>query len=657
MSGSKPTPNRGEPRKIDEDRALRLILEGTVTETGTQFLRQLVRNLCRALDTKAAWVSEWLPEQRRLRSLAFWMDQGWVDHYEYAIDGTPCQPVIDNCQLALFTDNVIEMFPQDTDLRPMEAVSYIGTPLLDVDGSIIGHLAVMDSEPLPEDEKLRTVFEVFAERAAAEVRRLGAERRLRDSEEQLSRLLDSAMDAVLVFDDDRRIVRVNPAAGRALGTRVAELLGVHVHRFIETDSTDEFDSRIKCMGALPLEERRYWFPRGLGARRADGTPFPAEATLSCFETRKNKVFHTLILRDVNERVEAERRLQLLADEAEYLREAVGEAPGGGEILGKSAGMRRLFEAIEQVASTDTTVLILGETGTGKELVARAIHEASPRKNKPLVRVNCAAIPVTLMESEFFGHERGAFTGATSRREGRFALADAGTIFLDEVGELPLDLQAKLLRVLQEGEFEMLGGSRTHKVDVRVLAATHRNPETMVRDKVFREDLFYRINVFPVEVPTLRDRKDDLVLLAEAFAARYARRMGRAVEPIGPADIARLKAYDWPGNVRELQNVIERSLILSSSGRLALDRAMPRAGEASKPPESDDAGVPEGAVLTAVEWQDLERRNLRRALEATGWRVAGKSGAAAMLGVPPSTLTSRMKALGLERQRGSTPKKL
>jgi transcriptional regulator with GAF, ATPase, and Fis domain len=273
-----------------------------------------------------------------------------------------------------------------------------------------------------------------------------------------------------------------------------------------------------------------------------------------------------------------------------------------------------------------------------------------------VRVNCAAIPGTLMESEFFGHERGAFTGATARREGRFALADGGTIFLDEVGELALDLQAKLLRVLQEGEFEMLGGTRTRKVDVRVVAATHRNPETLVRDGVFREDLFYRLNVFPVEAPPLRERKGDLPLLAEAFATRYARRMGRTAEPIGPADVARLKAYDWPGNVRELQNVIERSLILSSSGRLALDRAMPRTDDADPHSDAVETAAAEGSVLTAAEVQDFERRNLTRALEAAGWKVAGNSGAAAMLGVPPSTLASRMKALGLERRRASAPRK-
>ena len=271
-------------------------------------------------------------------------------------------------------------------------------------------------------------------------------------------------------------------------------------------------------------------------------------------------------------------------------------------------------------------------------------------------VNCAAIPRDLLESELFGYEKGAFTGAAERKSGRLESARGGTLFLDEIGDMALDLQAKLLRVLQEGEFEMLGGTRTRKVDVRVVAATHRNPETLVRDGVFREDLFYRLNVFPVEVPPLRDRKGDLPLLAEAFATRYARRMGRTIDPVGPADVARLKAYDWPGNVRELQNVIERSLILSSSGRLALDRAMPRADEASTESEMGDAGAQEGPVLTVAEWQDLERRNLRRALEATGWKVSGKSGAAAMLGVPPSTLASRMKSLGLERQRTSTRRK-
>jgi len=265
-------------------------------------------------------------------------------------------------------------------------------------------------------------------------------------------------------------------------------------------------------------------------------------------------------------------------------------------------------------------------------------------------VNCAAIPGTLVESEFFGHERGAFTGATTRREGRFALADSGTIFLDEVGELPFDLQAKLLRVLQEGEFEPLGGTRTRKVNVRVVAATNRDLGAMVAEGKFREDLFYRLNVFPVRVPSLRERGADIVLLARAFVERLARRMGRRIEPLHPDQIRRLQEYHWPGNVRELQNVIERAIILATSGRLDLQRALPpEAAPALPPTESVDAAAPR--VLSAAELESLERANIERALAAAGGKISGNGGVAELLGLPPSTVTSRMKALGIQKARG------
>jgi transcriptional regulator with GAF, ATPase, and Fis domain len=303
--------------------------------------------------------------------------------------------------------------------------------------------------------------------------------------------------------------------------------------------------------------------------------------------------------------------------------------------------------LRQVAPTDTTVLILGETGTGKELFARALHAASARSGKPLVKVNCAAIPATLIESEFFGHERGAFTGATHKREGRFALADGGTLFLDEVGELPVELQGKLLRVLQEGEFEPVGSSRTRKVDVRVVDATNRDLFQFTLAGRFREDLYYRLSVFPITVPPLRERGDDILLLAEAFAAQFGRRMGRRVGPLSPVMSARLEAYPWPGNVRELQNVIERAVITSHEGELNLDRALPaRAGGPDVAIPGDDERTAE--VLTARDLERIERDNLRRALDKTGWQVAGESGAARLLGVAPSTLASRMKALGVRR---------
>jgi transcriptional regulator with GAF, ATPase, and Fis domain len=316
----------------------------------------------------------------------------------------------------------------------------------------------------------------------------------------------------------------------------------------------------------------------------------------------------------------------------------------GELLGGSPVMKELFDALKRVAATDATVLVTGETGTGKELIARSIHESSARREKPLVRVNCAAIPGTLMESEFFGHERGAFTGATTKRDGRFALADGGTIFLDEVGELPLDLQAKLLRVLQEGEFEPLGSTRTRKVNVRVVAATNRDLAGMVMAGKFREDLFYRLNVFPLRVPSLRERGTDVALLARAFVERFARRMGRRIEPLHPDDIRWLQSYAWPGNVRELQNVIERAIILATGSRLELARALPAEAAAPVPSEAGD----ESRILTASEFEALERANIERALAAADGKISGDGGAAQLLNLAPSTLTSRMKALGIAK---------
>jgi transcriptional regulator with GAF, ATPase, and Fis domain len=390
-----------------------------------------------------------------------------------------------------------------------------------------------------------------------------------------------------------------------------------------------------------------WIHQSFAVLRWDKSTFPAEATISRFANRGQE-FHTVILRNVDERLAAERKIAVLAAEAEYLRESARDLTGMGDMLGSSAAMKELFESVKRVAVTDATVLVFGETGTGKELIAQSIHEAGARKDKPLVRVNCAAIPGALVESEFFGHERGAFTCATTRREGGFGLADGGTIFLDEVGELPLDLQAKLLRVLQEGEFEPLGSTRTRKVDVRVIAATNRDLGEMVSDGKFREDLFYRLNVFPLRVPPLRERDGDVAVLARAFAERFALRMGRHLEPLHPDDFLRLQSYAWPGNVRELQNVIERAIILSIGTRLDLNRAMPETVPPA-PSSMDSKDGSEQRILSAKELESLERTNIERALAACGGKISGENGAACRLGLPPSTLSSRMKALGVQRQ--------
>jgi transcriptional regulator with GAF, ATPase, and Fis domain len=361
-------------------------------------------------------------------------------------------------------------------------------------------------------------------------------------------------------------------------------------------------------------------------------------------------------------MEAQRTIQSLAAQADYLKGELRALHNCDQILCESPAMRHVLRDVAQVAPTDAAVLILGETGTGKELVARAIHAASRRKDKPLIRVNCAAIPANLMESEFFGHEKGAFTGATQRRDGRFLLADGGTLFLDEVGELPVDLQVKLLRALQEGEFESVGGSKTIKVDVRVVAATNRDLPQAIKAGAFREDLYYRLNVFPIRVPPLRARGErDLALLARAFTARAAHRVGRNVE-LSEDGLRRLSAYPWPGNVRELENVIERAVITSVGGRLNLDRALPETaaitgeGGGARPqlvregaPGAGNIDVPPPRVRTIAEFEALERDNILRALGAARGRIAGDGGAAQLLAIHPSTLRSRMKALNIPRR--------
>jgi transcriptional regulator with GAF, ATPase, and Fis domain len=356
----------------------------------------------------------------------------------------------------------------------------------------------------------------------------------------------------------------------------------------------------------------------------------------------------LILRNINDRLAAEEKIRTLSIETAHLREEIRALGNFDNIIGTSIPLMKVLKDVDQVAPTDATVLIHGETGTGKELIAWAIHEASQKREHSLVTVNCAAIPAGLMESEFFGHEKGAFTGATQKRVGRFALADGGTIFLDEVAELPADLQAKLLRVLQEGEYEPVGSSRTLKVNVRVIAATNRDLQKAVDEGSFRQDLYYRLNVFPIQLPPLRERGDDVVLLSRAFVEKLTRQLGRTITPLSQQDINRLKSYPWPGNVRELQNVIERAVITARDGRLNLDRALPETAEASENPQAADASSDDIPIRTASQMKALERENLIRALQATDWRISGKDGAAKLLGLAPSTLNSRIKALGLTR---------
>jgi len=310
-----------------------------------------------------------------------------------------------------------------------------------------------------------------------------------------------------------------------------------------------------------------------------------------------------------------------------------------QLIGKSRTLDVVLDQVERVAPTDSTVLIQGETGTGKELIARAVHNVSSRCGRPFIKLNCAAIPDALLESELFGHERGAFTGAVAQKAGRFEMADKGTLFLDEVGDIPLALQPKLLRVLQEQEFERLGGTRTHQVDVRLVAATNRDLAGMVKRREFRDDLYYRLNVFPIQLPPLRARREDVPLLVAHFVEIYSRRMGRQIEQIPAETMSALSSYQWPGNIRELQNFIERSVILS-------------AGTVLHPPLAELRHSPELESLGAITLEEAERDHIRKTLEYTKWVVAGPNGAAARLGMKRSTLYFRMQKLGISRSHAT-----
>ncbi len=633
-------------RAADGDAVLRAVVEGTASETGVAFYRALVRNLALALGTRGAWLTEYDARHGTLRALAFWYGDRWVDGFEYPLGGTPCESALRDGRVVHIPERVVELYPMDRVPFPDPMVSYLGVALRGPDQQVLGHLAVVDVRPMPAEERVLRVFEIFANRAAAELRRLRLEEALREREEKLARLVGSALDAIVELDHELRVTMMNDAAGKVFSCPEGRLQGQRVEALLGPAATEKLRAVAGDLDRRVDGDRYQWIPEGLVAHPAGRRPFPAEATLSRFEVR-GQPFFTLILRNVNDRVEAERRIAALTAQADYLREELASEHGFHDIAGHSPALLAALRDVSQVAGTDATVLIQGETGTGKELFARAIHDRSARRERPLVKVNCAAIPASLVESEFFGHERGAFTGATQRREGRFVLADGGTIFLDEIGELPLELQGKLLRVLQEGELELVGGSRTRKVDVRVVAATNRDLEREVREGRFREDLYYRLSVFPLHLPPLRERGEDVVLLATALSEKLARELGKAIAPLGHADLEALRSYAWPGNVRELRNVLERAIITSTDGRLHLERVLPR-DRAARGPEPAPPPPSQGEILTERRLRELERRNILAALERCGWRVGGDAGAASLLGLSPSTLKSRMKALEIAR---------
>ncbi|MGC5780523.1 sigma 54-interacting transcriptional regulator [Methylobacterium sp. NFXW15] len=484
------------------------------------------------------------------------------------------------------------------------------------------------------------------------------ERIFRDIERGNQLILRAAGEGIYGVNAEGITTFVNPAAERMLGWKASDLVGKDMHASVHHTHADgsHYPHRHCPIYAAfrdgvvhKVDDEVFW--------RADGTAFPVEYTSTPIRDRGQLLGAVIVFRDISQRREDEAKLrsalaevgllrERLEQENAYLKEEIRAARHHEGIIGASPATEATLRQVDLVAGTDATVLITGESGTGKELIARAIHEASRRSGRPLIRVNCAAIPRDLFESEFFGHAKGAFTGAIRDRIGRFELADGGTLFLDEVGEIPVDLQSKLLRVLQERVFERIGEAKTRAVDVRLVTATNRDLGAEVRRGRFREDLYFRLNVFPIQVRPLRERPEDIAPIAQHFLQAAARRL-RVPEPrLTEGDVRRLCRYPWPGNVRELENAIERAVILSTRGRLRLDL-----------PETE-TGLRTGPVATGVapaarppnenERRARDRAEIEAALALTGGRVFGPGGAAELLGVKPTTLASRIKAHGIVR---------
>ena len=622
-------PSLGNP---DEIAALRAIVEGTAANTGQEFYKSLVRHLAAAIDVRYAFVAEFAGNMRA-RTLAYWKVDRIANNFEWDLIGTPCEDVVRGA-LCHHPMGVSGKFPKDEALGRMGIEGYLGVPLRDLAGNTLGHLAVFHDQPMPAEPRRLFIFRIFAARATAELLRLQAENRLRESEERYRDLYEEAPNAYVSLSAEGLLTNVNRCAAGMLGYLPEEMIGTSLLKYFadtpagRSRATEVWQSlsRGEEIAGVELEMRTrkedsVWVSLWLKTLRGPRGEFLSSRA---------------IWADITARVKAEAEKSRLQQENLYLQEEIKSKHNFEEIVGRSQALNVILENVRRVAPTDASVLLLGETGTGKELFARAIHSNSHRREKPLIKVNCAALPTGLVESELFGHERGAFSGAIARRIGRFELAGGGTLFLDEVGEIPLEVQAKLLRVLQEREFERVGGSVPISVDVRIIAATNRDLLKAVREGTFREDLYYRLSVFPIRLPPLRERAEDIPLLARFLTRRFASRIGKQIDSIAQETMDALMTYSWPGNVRELENVLERAVILSSGRTLELNL--------STLLESAPTAVSQPAVTL----ESMERNHILTVLQQTRWTIDGPQGAAKILGLHPNTLRSRLKKMGLKR---------
>jgi formate hydrogenlyase transcriptional activator len=725
IPGELPTGSARAGRPVAE--AFRSLAAVTVDKAGSEFFRQLVKHVALALHVSYAFVAEFAGSPTHVRTIALWGEGSWLHNVEYDLAGTPCEEVVRG-SLCRYENDVHARFPEDQWLTKIGARGYLGVPLRAADGETLGHLAVIDTKPMPSEPAFQEVFQLFADRARVELERLRADAALEDASRDLRfRLERTTEDLRLARDQLTALVEIQRAvAGHleraALFMAVAEALQgvIPVERVILLlpGSNPEALTVYAASGKTGIQffegetipradtiagwvvehgrafvgradEVRQRFPVSYARIRQEGmesvavTPLLAEGrcvgalTMMARQADALAAVSPSLLEQIAAAVAvavdhciAYEELQSLRDrlarENVYLQEEIRREHPFEELVGSSPALLAILRQVEQVAPTDTSVLILGETGTGKELIARAIHNRSTRRDRPLVKVNCAAISAGLVESELFGHVKGAFTGALERRVGRFELADRGTIFLDEIGELPLETQVKLLRVLQEQEFEPVGSNRSVRVNVRVIAATNRDLAEAIRAGRFRTDLFYRLNVFPIEIPPLRSRRSDIPQLVTYFLSGFSKKFGKRIGSVSLQTMARLTSYGWPGNVRELQNIVERAAVLCEGSVLELDQDLVPVSEAARvapevsdPVDPREAPAVAGAAAVAPRestpaelptLEEAERRHIVAALERTGGVIHGAHGAARILDLHPNTLRSRMERLGIKVPR-------
>ena len=638
------------------------IAQAVSEHTGEAFFRALTRNLAVALDADFVFVGALQPGGKRIVTLAAYGDGASVPA-QFDLDGTPGADVIEK-QLCSYPSGIQQMFPNDNVLVQLGADGYVGAALTEPGGRCLGLVCAFTRKPLKHPKLAEGLLHSFAVRASAELERKNYEDELARNEQHYRALVSHGNEAVMRIELDQPIALDLPEQKQFeliyQYAYVADCNEQAAKLFGRTTAKDLIGSRMDVISARDDAQQ---IERTLAGIRTRWQFSQVERTLQgrvLLMTRQGIIEEGkytgawVTARDITELKEAEAEVLRLNGELKqhvaeltelksrlerdnaYLLEEISADHNNHEMVGHSPRFRELLDRIRLVAGTSATVLITGETGTGKELVARAIHNLSPRRNRPMVKVNCAAISAGLVESELFGHVKGAFTGATAGRVGRFEHAHGGTIFLDEITELPLESQSKILRVLQEQEFEPVGSNRTVKVDVRVLAATNRDLAEAVREGRFRMDLYYRLLVIPVEVPPLRDRREDIPALAAHFITTLARQFGRPVHRVSDATLRQLMAYDWPGNIRELENFLARAVVLSRSE--VLDAPVDLAGTRSAPE----------AAPSSLSLEDAERRHVANVLESTNWIIEGPKGAAKVLDMNPSTLRSLMKRLGIRR---------